>query len=123
MPQDNAQAPVRTTLQDLLRQKQVWVSPSDEAPSLSQANPERLKALLFTTAVEALKENQPCCAKRLFNVLLSIDPDHMKAKLNLSVALSQLGDQGGAAKILEEVLQKYPENRIAKQNLTILRQL
>ena len=122
MSQDNAQTPPRTTLQDLLRQKQVWLSPSDEMPSTSQPNQERVKALLFTTAVEALKENQPCCAKRLFHVLLSIDPNHVKAKLNLSVALSQQGDQKGAARILEEVLQQDPENRIAKQNLTILRQ-
>ncbi len=122
MSQDNAQTPARTTLKDLLMQKQVWLSPSDEMPSASQPDQERVKALLFTTAVEALKENQPCCAKRLFDVLLSIDPDHVKAKLNLSVALSQQGDQRGAAKILEEVLQKDPENRIAKQNLTILRQ-
>lgn len=121
--------PVRTTLQDLLRQKQVPISPLDgnreplsEDDGLQDGKLEKIKNLLFHHGVDALKTGQPCCAERLFKVLLTLDPDHLKAKLNLSVAFSKQGDQEGAATILEKVLEQDPENTIAKRNLRVLRQ-
>lgn len=83
-------------------------------------NLEPIVETLFQKGVESLKADSPCCAARLFETLLSFEPDHLKAQLNLSVACSQMGDQKRAYHILESVLHHYPDNEIARENMKIL---
>lgn len=167
-------APLRTTLKELLLQKDVWLQGLSSEPGDNGADrtsgidevsgssgvsafsgsshdsvelPEAVEPLqreishlngkltqlekrlhhlepivetLFQKGVESLKADCPCCAARLFETLLSFEPDHLKAQLNLSVACSQMGDQKRAYHILESVLHHYPDNEIARENMKIL---
>ncbi len=130
---DNHQSLKRTTLEDLLNQKNILVSPcspiSEENSYLSGkiaileeklSRLEEISLYLFKRGVNELKQERYCCASAFFETLLTFEPNNIKAKLNLAVALSQIGDNKKALDILEQVLEKEPDNEIARQNIDIL---
>ncbi|MBF0201341.1 MAG: hypothetical protein HQK66_08515 [Desulfamplus sp.] len=130
--------PSRVTLKDLLMQKNVPVSrpaqdngqegfnrncSCDQYSCDQEIASHRLMQItdtLFKRGVAALKDDRPCCARGFFETLLAVEPDHIKARLNLSVALSRMGDHKGARTVLEGVLVNEPDNAIALQNLEVL---
>lgn len=130
---DNREFLKRTTLQDLLNQKNVLTqlsSPTQtEISHLSGkiaileeklSKIEEIRLCIFRRGVNELKQERYCCAAVLFETLLAVEPDHIKAKLNLAVALSHMGDDKKALNILEQVLEKEPDNEIARENIDIL---
>ncbi len=130
---DNRAILKRTTLQDLLNQKNVLTQLSSPTQTeISHLNGkiaileeklskiEEIRLCIFRRGVNELKQERYCCAAVLFETLLTFEPDHIKAKLNLAVALSHMGDDKKALNILEQVLEKEPDNEIARENIDIL---
>ncbi len=128
----------RTTLQELLFQKTVPIPSLEKrtATGAPENNLEKknirmmetcdaqireIKILVFEKGIQAVKSNRFCCAAGFFECLLEMDPDHIKAQLNLAVAVSRMGDDARACTILEELLARFPDNDIARENLDILK--
>ncbi|MBF0378860.1 MAG: tetratricopeptide repeat protein [Desulfamplus sp.] len=130
---DNREFLKRTTLQDLLNQKNV-LTPLDNPQKRENSHIggknsfleektsklEEISLFIFKRGVNELKQEKYCCASALFETLLTFEPDHIKAKLNLAVALSQVGNNKKALAILESVLEQEPDNEVAIQNIKII---
>ena len=75
---------------------------------------------LMASAVKALKEEDPIKAIGLIQAILLLEPDHIKAKINLGVVYAQLGEESRAIDIFRQVIDQDPDNTTANKNLDIL---
>ncbi|MBF0413728.1 MAG: tetratricopeptide repeat protein [Desulfamplus sp.] len=128
----------RITLQDLLNQKIVHL-PEDNA-LIEPENSNLIEVVktvavdkssfidkkmvvddIFKKGVKLLKSEKYCCAAAFFETILSLEPEHIKAQLNLGVALYQIGEYKKALNILEKVVEQEPDNEIANCNIRTIK--
>jgi Flp pilus assembly protein TadD len=75
---------------------------------------------LFQQGVDAFKSENFMDAMGLFQAVLSLEPGHVRAMINLGVVQAELGYADSAAQTLKRVIELEPDNETAKRNLIIL---
>ncbi|MFW8600998.1 ABC transporter substrate-binding protein [Desulfobacterota bacterium M19] len=75
---------------------------------------------LFKDGVARLRNNDFFEAAGLFNAVLIMEPENLKALNNLAVVYSEMDFPEKARKTLERILELEPDNIIARDNLAIL---
>ena len=81
-----------------------------------QLEPEDTAALVFNLGVRSDEEAQFELARRLYRALLEVDPAYSKAAINLAAIESRQGNPQDALDVLDDVLEREPENTAALFN-------
>ncbi|HFQ81426.1 MAG TPA: response regulator [Desulfobacterales bacterium] len=104
---------------DALQARYEELRQKESAQAEKIRNYEVTAVKLFKEGVARLKNEDFFEAAGLFNAVLSLEPENMKALNNLAVIYSEMNFPEKARETLERILEIEPDNDLAKENLAI----